>query len=201
MSRDFLGWQAVAEELRDVVIEQSNDASSVRRLNEGQCGSLHAIADRIPNNGLVIADEVGMGKTRIAVALAKSVVKCGGRVAILVPPGLGFQWKSELRDGGVEDVQPILRSLGQYLATWKSPADSEQQSKQKPWFDEDVVLISHAFTNWRLGGLSESWRWSLLPEVFARWRQSVSGRFPRDYHGNPKLRCESNYQRDRKSVV
>ena len=194
MNRDFLGWQRVAEELRDVVIEQSNDASSKRRLNEGQCASLHAIADRIATNGLVIADEVGMGKTRIAVALAKSVVKRGGRVAILVPPGLGFQWKSELRDGGVEDVQPILRSLGQYLAAWKSPADSEQQSKQKPWFDEDVVLISHAFTNWRLGGLSESWRWSLLPEVFARWRQSVSGRFPRKYHENPKLTREGHYR-------
>ena len=38
----------------------------------------------------VIADEVGMGKTRIAVEVARSVIEAGGRVAILVPPGLGY---------------------------------------------------------------------------------------------------------------
>ena len=31
-----------------------------------------------------------MGKTRIAVELARCVVESGGRVAILVPPGLGM---------------------------------------------------------------------------------------------------------------
>jgi hypothetical protein len=116
-------------------------------LNFGQCASLDAIAQRITKNGLIVADEVGMGKTRIAVELARSVTKCGGRVAILVPPGLGYQWQAELREGGI-DVPPILRSLWGYLAAWKS----EGGSKQEPWFEHSIVMVSHAFTNWRLPG-------------------------------------------------
>ena len=55
----------------------------------------------------------GMGKTRIAVALARSVIAAGGRVLILVPPGLGFQWRAELRDGGLA-APDLLRTL-----SWK----------------------------------------------------------------------------------
>ncbi|MBE2295174.1 MAG: DEAD/DEAH box helicase family protein [Phycisphaerales bacterium] len=56
-----------------------------------------------------------------------------------------------------------------------------------PWFDRSVLVISHAFTNWRLGKDTDPWRWALLPEIYARWRKRVEGRLPRGYHGNEKL--------------
>jgi len=173
MKQNFRGWEQVAENLRAMANAKEVSVTHFQ-LNEGQRATLRAIADRIPHNGLVVADEVGMGKTRIAVAVARCVALAGGRVAILVPPGLGYQWGDELRKGGVE-APDILRSLWQYLVAW----ESENPTQQKPWFDHDVVLISHAFTNWRLGPKSEPWRWSLLPELYRQWRQVTTGRLPR----------------------
>ncbi len=115
-----------------------------------------------------------MGKTRIAVAAAKCVIAAGGRVAILVPAGLGYQWGDELRALGVE-APPILRSLWQYLKAW------DPEGQQSPWFEQNAVLISHAFTNWRLRKEGANWRWALLPEVYAHWRKEVNGRWPREY--------------------
>lgn len=186
MKQKFLGWNNVTDQLNSLATEQAESEKKGIivgwQLNEGQCASLRAIGKRIPRNGLIIADEVGMGKTRIAVAVARSVVRSNGRVAILVPPGLGFQWRDELRDGGV-DTPPLLRSLWQYLAAWQS----EDAVEQQPWFDQQVLLISHAFTNWRLGEKSDPWRWALLPELYARWRKQRGERFPRGYHGNENL--------------
>jgi SNF2 family DNA or RNA helicase len=110
MKQHFKGWDQVACNLRELADSHLGVAPlSDWSLNDGQRASLRAIADRIPYNGIVIADEVGMGKTRIAVALARCVVRAGGRVAILVPPGLGYQWGDELRAGDVS-APDILRS-------------------------------------------------------------------------------------------
>ncbi len=122
MKQTFSGWEQVANSLCRKADEQQaisvTEEEKAARLNHGQRASLRGIADRIISNGVVIADEVGMGKTRIAVHLAKSVVECGGRVAILVPPGLGYQWRTELKESGLENVPPILRSLRAYLGAW-----------------------------------------------------------------------------------
>ncbi len=184
MSQGFKGWNAVAKNLTQIV-----DGNAIE-LNDGQRDSLRALAKRLPRNGVIIADEVGMGKTRIAAAVANSVIAAGGRVAILVPPGLGYQWGDELRTASVE-APLILRSLWQYLQVW------ERKEKQCLWFKEPVVLISHAFTNWRLGESSASWRWALLPELYARWRKLTENRFPRHYLGHEKLRDPLQKSADR----
>jgi len=185
MNQMFQGWEAVAEQLRHEAEKQEQQAlrkgEDATRLNQGQRATLRAIASRILKNGVVIADEVGMGKTRIAVEVARCVIEKGGRVAMLVPPGLGYQWHVELRDGEVNDVPPILRSLQAYLAAW---ADD---NNQEPWFAKQAVMVSHAFTNWRLGESAAVWRWALVPELYARWRERTDARLPRGYHGNKKL--------------
>ncbi len=181
-----MNWNLVADELAKLANSEPRTGAPVDvdgwQLNDGQRTSLLAIGARLPGNGVVIADEVGMGKTRIAVGVARSVIRCGGRVAIVVPPGLGYQWRDELRLGGIE-APPILRSLWQYLAAW----EPEPAEKQQPWFRQPAVLISHAFTNWRLGANTPAWRWALLPEVYAQWRRCRQGRFPRGFHGNESL--------------
>src|SRR5262249_47778477 len=129
-------------------------------------------------NGLVLADEVGMGKTRIAVALARAVAESGGRTGILIPPGLGFQWQSELKLGGIQDNCQLVRSLAAYMAAW----DIDRTPPGMPWFEERLVLVSHAFPNWRLGSASEAWRWGLLPTLYAEWRKRCTSRYPRGYY-------------------
>ena len=178
----FGGWSDVAERLRNrasqlqVAADQGRDA----RLNAGQRAMLMAIADRIPDHGLVIADEVGMGKTRIAVELSRCVIEAGGRVVIVVPPGLGFQWRDELHDGEVA-VPPILRGIDGYFAAWADEGNVQE------WAQQRALIISHAFANWSLKGNVRPWRWALLPEVYANWRQLRTGRFPREYHDNDYL--------------
>jgi hypothetical protein len=190
MNQRFKGWAAVGERLCDVANKPQEVGG--RQLNEGQRASLRELAKRLPDNGVVIADEVGMGKTRIAVEVARCVAECGGRVAILVPPGLGFQWQAELRDGGAF-APPLLRSLWQYLEAWSDgdpkPAQRAKSAAyiepvdgaSRPWFDQPVVMLSHAFTNWKLGAKSAPWRWALLPEIFAAWRKDTTNRVPRGY--------------------
>ncbi len=189
MKQNFKGWDAVADALRHhaenqqrIADEKDEDAA---RLNFGQRASLCEIASRIVKNGVLIADEVGMGKTRIAVAVARCVIECGGRVAIVIPPGLGYQWQDELRKGGIADVPPVLRSLYRYLEAW----ECDEAENQKPWFARPAVLISHQFVNWKLGDRTPSWRWALLPEIYARWREATLGRLPNYYHKNEKLDC------------
>lgn len=174
MNQRFGGWHRVAEQLLSL------SDNRVTELNVGQVASLRELAKRLPNNGVIIADEVGMGKTRIAAAVARAVIAAGGRVAILVPPGLGYQWSDELQTAGV-NAPPILRSLWQYLQAW------ETKDKNAPWFMESALLVSHAFTNWRLGENAVPWRWALLPEIYARWRKQANERWPRDYYSNKML--------------
>lgn len=67
MNQSFEGWESVADRLYKQADDQEQIAQhrgeSATRLNRGQRASLRAIATRIVVNGVVIADEVGMGKT------------------------------------------------------------------------------------------------------------------------------------------
>ncbi len=172
MKQKFLGWTEVARHLRKMASPLSAFAPL---LNDGQRASLIAIADRIGSNGVIVADEVGMGKTRIAVFVAKAVEQSGGRCAVVIPPGLSFQWIKEFRDCGT-DVLPVIRSLQGYFEAWNN-----EESGSVPWFQQSVVMISHLFSNWRFGQTPQIWRWCLLPEVYAATRRLEEGRVPRGY--------------------
>jgi superfamily II DNA or RNA helicase len=182
MKQTFQGWEEVARKLLSIA---NGVVDTGAWLNDGQRASLRSIAERIEENGVIIADEVGMGKTRIAVATARAVIESGGRVAILVPSGLGFQWREELLGANIH-VPPLLRSLLQYLTAW----DSDEPEDHQPWFDQNAVIISHSFANWRLGDKAEPWRWALVPELYARWRKRHDHRFPPNFHDNEKLAYE-----------
>ena len=154
-------------------------------LNDGQRASLAAIANRIGINGVIVADEVGMGKTRIATALTKAVIEANGRVAILVPPGLGFQWGDELRKTGVSNVPPLLRSLDAYLNAWAGDGHMH-----KPWAEHPALIISQAFCNWQVKSTTrKNWKWTLLPQTLALVQAKLrqSGRMPKGTRANEKF--------------
>lgn len=170
MSRVFQGWEAVAEAVEVIILESTRLGKNP--LLAGQVRSLRAMMERLPDNGVVLADEVGMGKTRIACVLASAVIACGGRVAFVLPPGLAPQWKRELRAAGyAQPVPDILRSLQGYLAY---PGEGF-------WYDQNAVFFSHLFVNWRLGQDAAPWRWALLPrayEALAEQHKIATGRYP-----------------------
>lgn len=108
MTREFQGWEAVAAHIR-----ASLGKGPASGLNQGQMESLRRLAKALPEHGMILADEVGMGKTRIAAAVVRAVVEAGGRAAILIPPNLGAQWRDECRVMGVVPEPPLFRSVKQ----------------------------------------------------------------------------------------
>ena len=166
MTHGFQGWDEVAARLTER--SHQDEAGERWSLSPGQRASLRGIAPRLPGNGVMIADEVGMGKTRIAVALARCVIEAGGRVAIVVPRGLGFQWQDELRDGGVP-APNLLSTLWNLLDAWMPGSVAAHQGG---WFKRQLVLMSHNLANWRFGPTAPSWRWALLPALYAELEQN-----------------------------
>jgi reverse gyrase len=100
-------WDCVWQHLRELA-EIDYLPSGERLWRASQEKSLHWIARQLQNEpGVLIADEVGLGKTRLAIALAVCVAACGGRVAILIPPGLTYQWCNEELRGFLKQLEVL----------------------------------------------------------------------------------------------
>ncbi|TGE84808.1 type III restriction endonuclease subunit R [Pseudoalteromonas sp. KS88] len=172
---NFKGWEQVSNIITDSL--ESNEM-----LNEGQKLSVHNLIKTLPKSGAIIADEVGMGKTRISVELINAVKKAGGRVLVVLPTTLGFQWQNELEDRDKHlKPKPIIRSLWGFLDAYKEEETAE------PWANESVVLLSQNFANWRLGVSSKADRWALLPEIYGQYHKAHNGSVPRGYHQRSDL--------------
>jgi hypothetical protein len=172
----FFSWAAVAEALRARAAAGDAPFPNAARLNAGQQAALAAIAGRLEGGhrnhqrGVIIADEVGMGKTRVAVAVARAVVGKGGRVAVAVPPGLQYQWRRELEGDGLK-APPMVHTLDR--TRFASLED------RQAWRSGPLVLVSHAFPNWRIR--ADATRWAILPLLVAHHAKERNGRWPHGY--------------------
>lgn len=181
-----MDWMKAADYLEQLASQQTDEP-----LDAGQRASVAQLAARIRSGqrAALLADEVGMGKTRIAVALISSVRKAGGRAAIVLPAGLGVQWQKELRLFHPDDQTLLpLRSYDGFIAGFLTEEDAEGNEKhkrkhkdwlsnrrqqrelpQKGWNDEEVLMISHTFAAMRFPNPSDGpaggWRRELLPNV------------------------------------
>lgn len=168
MKQMMFSWDDVAARAEALLGDRCRDLGKRLALIDGQQESLRALCARLRSNGAILADEVGMGKTRIAVALAECVIAAGGRVVVVAPPGLDEQWRREFALAG-RQPPALLRSYWQFLQAW-DPSGTE-----RPWVQEKLVLVSHSFNRWAPGKLAH-YRWSLLPETLARYRTEILGR-------------------------
>ncbi|AVA13499.1 DEAD/DEAH box helicase family protein [Sphingopyxis sp. MG] len=158
-----LQWTEVADRLD--AIARSKSLADGTKLKDGQRAALLAICERLRRGqrAALLADEVGMGKTLIAAALIKSVQRSGGRAAIIIPPGLGAQWQSELRRFDIADH--TLSPLRSYWAFIQAYARAEHLSDRQllrerrereladrrlqlqlpsgAWAEEPLLLLSH----------------------------------------------------------
>jgi len=181
-----MDWMKAAEYLDQFSSQETNE-----RLDAGQRASVAELAARIRSGqrAALLADEVGMGKTRIAVALISAVRQAGGRAAIVLPAGLGVQWQKELRLFQPDDQTLLpLRSYDGFIAGFLTEEDAEGNEKhkrkhkdwlrnrrqqrelpKKGWADEEVLMISHTFAAMRFPNVSDGpaagWRRELLPNV------------------------------------
>jgi hypothetical protein len=119
---------------------------------------------------LVLADEVGTGKTRIACALVQAVVEAGGRAAVVVPRGLMHQWRQEARKLMAEGAIPKeLTSLAEFRwRAWETSDDEWAEHAPHP-DNAEWWLISHTFrsSQVRKGRYPAEWRLALPSYVRA----------------------------------
>ncbi len=134
----------------------------------GQENTIRWIASqlRIPGRkGVLVADEVGMGKTRVVMAAILSVLKSGGTVAAVVPPGLLYQWEKEW-----DEFIKSLKDKQRYSTIQYSPILLRSYNNlfvdnnlQYPLSEnpEKWLLISHQFGRPILRSTSNMRRFSL----------------------------------------
>lgn len=133
----------------------------------GQEKSLAWMAKRLPENGILIADEVGLGKTRLALLAMYATILEGGTVASVVPPGLLYQWGQEAEDvweslKKAKAVDPAMqmpgyiriRSYGDIFTNAAGDNMFPLVSPAKPQW----VLISQAFDLYVIRRGAASWR-------------------------------------------
>ena len=103
---------------------KGNGGAEPASFTEGQFLSLRA-AFRLLNNadghGAILADDVGLGKTRVALEAVRRVVGNGGRVAIVVPSPLLDQWVAEIEQ--MKDPFCILRKGSDHVDPGKAGVD------------------------------------------------------------------------------
>lgn len=160
-------------------------------LDHGQKASVTELACRIRagQRSALLADEVGMGKTRIAAALIAAVREAGGRSAIVLPAGLGAQWQQELKRFNADDKTLLpLRSYDGFISgflhdtdaegsarrlhshkEWLSDRRKQRELPENGWAAEEIIMISHSFANMQFPNRGEGpaggWRRELLPNV------------------------------------
>ncbi|MBY3231719.1 DEAD/DEAH box helicase [Rhizobium laguerreae] len=182
----MVDWNRVADLLGHIAVE-----SEETLLDQGQRASVMELARRIRTGqrSALLADEVGMGKTRIAAALIHAVRKAGGRTAIVLPAGLGVQWQQELRRFNADDKTLLpLRSYDGFISGFSGENDAEGSARRKRshkewlryrrqqrelpeegWAAEKIVMISHSFASMQFPNRGEGpaggWRRELLPNV------------------------------------
>jgi superfamily II DNA or RNA helicase len=213
---NFIGWIHVANEIESLL-----EISSDTVLDSGQKASLRAIQKRLKTGqrALLLADEVGMGKTRIAAALIHTVKKSGGRTAVILPPNVGKQWLSEIQvfDQADKTLLPLRSYEGfiQGYAPEHSGRTTELQERKRQerlnkarqmraipessWSDETTLLISHNFANMRFprNDTGHNWRRELLPAIAAFLRGGK--KHLRQNWGSPTL-VEATHQIAREIV-
>ncbi len=133
------------------MIEWGRVVADLRRLagmaslgwRSGQDDGLRWLADRVEEGkpGVLVADEVGLGKTRIAIAAMHAVAGAGGRVAVVVPPTLLHQWESE--------HGRFLSALGAAAAEDRAARERRQLRAYLDAFPSDHRMHTHWSTNSR----------------------------------------------------
>ncbi|MEW6078390.1 MAG: helicase-related protein [Thermodesulfobacteriota bacterium] len=157
-------WDNVASHLEVVIASMS--ASGKGKPCFGQEHAARAIVKRLRDGGTILADEVGLGKTRVALAIMDAVMRAGGAVAAVVPPGLVYQWEFESKEfsDSINSVAPdtcALKKAKKLRSYWGiyDDVDTYPLVNQK---NGDWLLVSHnfGFLN-RVQSNTELWKFEL----------------------------------------
>lgn len=148
----------------------------------GQRMALRTLAKGLCEHGMLLADDVGMGKTLIASHLAHAVAKAGGRVAILTPRGLIRQWKDELQDAATYWPKKEIYSIEQTSDLTKEDYTAKEHFPQICLVSQTLLLckkdeihpIATKIFNWRHGKKKQTLRGApLLSQMRAHFPKDL----------------------------
>ncbi len=130
-----------------------------QRISEADAARQRATAQEILHRlesqpGLVLADEVGMGKTFVALAAATSVALTRSQpVVVMVPPSLRKKWP---RDFSLFREQCLPRGLAQKVVAGKAESAVEflKLLDDPPKRRKSVIFLTHGAMH---GGLNDGW--------------------------------------------
>jgi len=174
-----MNWSHALRQMRELASLEKNQKTGAPFWKYGQEDSIRWVADQLgqkDRNGVIVADEVGMGKTRVVMAAILAVLQNGGGVAAVVPPGLLYQWKKEWTEflGGLKDKKsrsfsPVL--LRSYYSLFDYGELEFPLSRNRGRW----LLLSHQFGPPRLANNSRGYRY-LLPAVVKALQQHDQGK-------------------------
>jgi len=174
----MMDWKRVVKRIKELSVRRDSRGNSVWVF--GQADTIRWMAEQLgkpERNGVLIADEVGMGKTRVTMAAILAVLENDGNVLVVVPPGLLNQWKREWEDflnSLNENPDFSLVILRSYFNLFeKSNLDVLLDKKKPKW-----VLVSHQFGLPRLSNKSQIHRYWLpiLAAAIRRKKDGLKGR-------------------------
>jgi len=96
-----MNWNKAFRIMNELADRKTSASGNTSLWKYGQEATIKWVASQLSTKGrkgVLVADEVGMGKTRVVMAAILSVLKSGGTVAAVVPPGLLYQWEKEWDD-------------------------------------------------------------------------------------------------------
>lgn len=93
-----LNWAELWKEVSKIKSgkDTRKNAGDKRKLESEQIDSLRAISHALhERKGVILADEVGLGKTWVALELIRRIIDLGGKVAIVAKESILRKWKEE----------------------------------------------------------------------------------------------------------
>lgn len=128
--------------------------------------------------GVVLADEVGMGKTFVALAVAASVALAvrGRPVVVMVPPSLREKWPRDLE---VFRRECLKSDAGQQLDAVSADRglDFLKLLEDPPKDRKSIIFLTHGTLHRGLGrGIAGGWMKLAWIQCALRYRKSLHGR-------------------------
>ncbi|WCJ59607.1 DEAD/DEAH box helicase [Fontisphaera persica] len=149
-------WHPLAKDLRLYVPGRITETDA-RRQQQTAAAILHRLAHQ---PGVVLADEVGMGKTFVALAVAASVALSDARrrpVVVMVPPSLKEKWPSDFRTFQEECLPAALRHKVR-AASADSAVEFLKLLDDPPEHRHSIIFLTHGAMHRGLGhGRADAW--------------------------------------------
>lgn len=178
-----MSWDYVLSHGIDLFVEDRIDRAAAQRQRRTAAAILQRLAEQ---PGLVLADEVGMGKTFVALAVGVSIALINkelnphaGPIVVMVPPSVKDKWPRDFRVFFDRCMKPLARAKVQgatrtiengldFLRVLDDPEDRKLE----------VVFLTHGALS---HGLNDVWvKLGLIKHVLAKRRMTeVRAVFPR----------------------